>query len=378
MEIDKASRQLFSLALYLNKLSPGAVSENWIDKEIIKEILGQLPKTIDLEEETFEINSQISLLTDSRRKIYLNELLQSITHQLRSVDKEESEVPLEEFLSSCFGIHIERVSEIELSRLDKEISELESKARSTRQDTFKKRRVNSRSVQKQITEQIGKIKEKLTDRFYYPTEEGLEIKTVSRRPWTAFTEHVAPFRSKLSVNTDTEFTDLGITRLAIHEGYGGHHTELTLKDRMLIEEGRAEHGFVLTYSPQTFMSEAIAEAAPYIFGLLPDTYDLKLVMAYYHLELALQNAVAFMHFADNAGKTEIETLLSKFGLSDESKKNIHKFATNTQWGRYSAIYYPAFHFLMRIYKNVTDEKAFINEIYTDPVTPNLLLSSHSA
>src|SRR3990172_10681090 len=108
MQIDDASYRLIRLALHLNTLKKGSVSSIWLDKPLQKEISAKLPRRFDLEEETFEINSKITLLNDQRRKTYLNSILQTVVYQIR-LRKEEIEFNYKEFLKHCFGHNIERV-----------------------------------------------------------------------------------------------------------------------------------------------------------------------------------------------------------------------------------------------------------------------------
>lgn len=372
MAIDIVSRKILVLALFLEKLSPQSVSSIWIDKKELKEIRAEIPKRVDLEEITFDINSRISLLTDKRRKLYLNALLQSIVYQIKLASGER-EFKLQEFINECYGLNIERVDVVDLKRFELRIQELEEKLRLSREQVITADYVKKQSVLKEFRESLRRVKAALPSELEFTDNESLEIEATSGKSWSAFTTHYSLFSSKLQINTNIRHTAFDLLRLAAHEGYGGHHTELSLKDKLL-EQGRGEHGFVLTFSPQTFMSEAIAETSLKMLGLMPKQRVPLLLWYYDRLTDALLNAASFWHFEDGLEKKEIKQMLSKYHVSEDTLGNILKFALDPVWGKYALLYFPAYEFLNQIYLNTEDKSALIKEIYTLPVLPNILIN----
>jgi hypothetical protein len=72
-------------------------------------------------------------------------------------------------------------------------------------------------------------------------------------------------------NLDLPMPAADLALLAPHETYPGHHTERSWKERLLVEgEGRLEETIVLIPTPQSVISEGIAEIGA---GLLLDADD---------------------------------------------------------------------------------------------------------
>jgi len=375
MQIDDASYRLIRLALHLNTLQKGSVSSIWLDKPLQKEISAKLPRRFDLEEETFEINSKITLLNDQRRKTYLNSILQTVVYQIR-LQKEEIEFNYTEFLKHCFGHNIERVHEVELKRLEVKISDLESKLRMSRFQVIKEDMVPKRSVVKQFQGKLEQIKNKLPGQLKLPGGEQMLSGGTSRKPWSAFNNHTSPYISEIQINLDVPQTHTDLLHLAVHEGYGGHHTELCLKDKLLLK-GQGEHGFCVTFSPQTFISEAIAEAAIIIFDLLPHGRKQILIHEYNRLKAALLNLSSFWYFQDGIEKADIKRKLMKFNISEDTRLSILRFATDDFWGKYGVVYYTGYSFLMNLYSKLENKEPMLSEIYTQPVTPEMLTMRYS-
>jgi hypothetical protein len=86
--------------------------------------------------------------------------------------------------------------------------------------------------------------------------EGVELATIRDQPWLAFCHYRGGLRSRIEVNVDLPLTAMELLRLTMHETYPGHHTERVMK------EGPLEQTIVLVPTPQSLISEGIAEAAP--------------------------------------------------------------------------------------------------------------------
>ncbi len=375
MQPDEASLKIIRLALFLNNLVKGSVSSIWIDKKVLKEVTDKMPKKLDMEEETFEINSKITLLMDQRRKSYLNALLQSLVYQIK-LAKGEIDFNLNEFSKQCYGVNIDRAHDIELRRLEVKLSEAEDKLRMTRFEVIKEDSVPKRSVVKLFQAKLDSTRSKLDSQFPLPAGESMIVTGISRKPWSAFNRHSGAFTSELQINTDVNHTETDLLRLAGHEGYGGHHTELSLKDKLLLE-GRGEHGLVITFSPQTFISEALAETSATVFDLLPHNRKTQMLIDYDRLTDALLNLVAFWFFQDEVDKKEIKGRLEQYKLADETRDMILNFATDEFWGKYALVYYPAYDFLLNFYNRTEDKHGFLSEIYNLPTTPEMITSRYS-
>jgi hypothetical protein len=221
---------------------------------------------------------------------------------------------------------------------------------------------------------IKKVKKKIPQSILKFTDEGFIVELTSGKPWSAFNTHLAPFKSKLTLNIDISFNALDLYRLASHEAYGGHHSELSNKDNLLVREQKGEHGLVITLSPQVFISEGIAECMYVLFEILDKVNEEQMLAWHYdRLIFALQNLATFMFFDDDLTKEAIDGVFKKYIISDESRKGILNFSTDPLFGKYAPIYYSAFNFVEDLYLKTTKKDELINTLFTQPCTPNLLI-----
>ena len=96
-----------------------------------------------------------------------------------------------------------------------------------------------------------------------PAGEGVVLEIVRDEPWLAFNYYLGDLRSRIAVNVDLPTSALELLRLTIHETYPGHHAERSSKEHLLVRgRGLLEETLVLVPTPQSLVSEGIAERAP--------------------------------------------------------------------------------------------------------------------
>jgi hypothetical protein len=96
-----------------------------------------------------------------------------------------------------------------------------------------------------------------------PDDEGVDLEIVRDKPWLAFCEYLGGLRSRIAVNVDLPVSAVELLRLTMHEAYPGHHAERASKDHLLVRgRGLLEETLVLVPTPQSLVSEGIAELAP--------------------------------------------------------------------------------------------------------------------
>lgn len=374
MIIDKISTNLIQIALYLDKQIPGIVSEIWIDEELVKKIkktdLNQ-KQVEQLIQETKELSQP---LTDSQRKHYYEAMLDSLEFQIKHIDQK---VSYDTFSKNSFGYQIDRVTESEIKAIENKISSLEKEIGLTRAEVFTKHKLDKNDYQSVFQKFVASAKHKLPDFISDFPDEGFEFETVTNKPWSAFNSHIAPFRSRLTINTDVGFSKIDLNRLSFHEAYGGHHSELSHKDKLLINEHKGEHGLVITFSPQTFVSEAIAEGIFVLLGGLDkNDKEEELGWLYDRLTFALQNMATYMFFDDNASPSEIRKKLNTYAISDKTAENIISFSTDPLFGKYAPVYYSAFNFISDLYKTTNKKDELIRTLFTEPCTPSILVEKY--
>ena len=95
-----------------------------------------------------------------------------------------------------------------------------------------------------------------------PAGEDAELELVEDEPWSAYNYYLGGLRSRVVVNTDVPMQAAFVAELVAHELYPGHHTEHATKEQVLVRErGYGEEAIALVITPQSLVSEAIAEIA---------------------------------------------------------------------------------------------------------------------
>lgn len=370
MSIDKVSHQLIKLALYLDQKIPGVVSEIWIDESTITEIKAQLPTDESIQQEIDLAYNLLNQVDEQRRKTYITSMLDSMKFQISTLNNQPT---YDIFTKNAFGFEIKRVTKIELDQIEAEITKIEKKLGKSRFEVDKENSLVSNKYQEYFEKSVSDIKTQLPQDLLNFPDHGFEFELTSGKPWSAFNSHIAPFKSRLTINSDISFSKMDLYRLASHEAYGGHHSELCNKDKLLTMNGRGEHGLVVTFSPQTFISEAIAEGIYVLLGIL-DQNDPVYSLGWYYdrLAFALQNLATFMFFDDNMSKDEIIRALAKYGVTDKTRDYIINFATDPLFGKYAPVYYSAFNFIKKLYDQTDNRADLIKTLFAKPCTPALI------
>ncbi len=370
MKIDKVSTNIIKTALFIDVAHPGFVSELWIEGSLKSKIKEHLPTTITLPNLIEETHQLIESEADQRRKQYLKEIFDCLIFQLEALS--DSTISFAEFSKHAYGFTIKRVSVNIIAEIESNIKNLENALGLSRQEVFKKQKIKKTTLLSRFETHIQEVKSLLPQFITDFPDLGFTFDLVTNKPWSAFNSHLAPFSSKLSINTDAELTDFDLYHLAFHEAYGGHHSELSQKDKLL-QQGRGEHGLVITFSPQTFISEAIAEGVYTIFQSKKSDLEQQMVWNYNRLIFALQNLSTYMFFDDNKSREEVDQELRKYNVSTKARKNILDFSTDKLFGKYAPIYYTAYDFFRKVYDNTTEKEKFVKTLFTQPCTPKLLI-----
>jgi hypothetical protein len=143
-----------------------------------------------------------------------------------------------------------------------------------------------------------------------PAGEGVVLEVVRDEPWLGFCEYLGGLRSRIAVNVDVPMSGLELLRLVSHETYPGHHVERAAKDHMLVcGRGLLEETLVLVPTPQSLVSEGIAELAPTV---LLEGDGGSAVAAVVHdagIELDLAHALAIERALEPCGWAEVNAAL---------------------------------------------------------------------
>ena len=201
-----------------------------------------------------------------------------------------------------------------------------------------------------------------------PEGEGVDLEIVRDEPWLAFCYYLGDLRSRIAVNVDLPMSALELLVLSIHETYPGHHVERCCKEQLLVHgRGLLEESIVMVPTPQSLVSEGIAELAPRMvlesdggaaLGALVRDAGIELDLAH---ALAVQRAgepcrggwaevnAALLLYDRGASEAEVVAYLERWGLSTpEQAAHVLRFLTEPTSRSY-VLTYPAGRELCRSY-----------------------------
>ncbi len=227
--------------------------------------------------------------------------------------------------------------------------------------------------------------------FSLPTNENFEIKMVTGQPWSAYNWYLGSAHSRVEINTDLPLHATNFLGLIAHEGYPGHHTELTSKEyRLLQEHSWQEHGIALINAPSCAISEGIANCAldtllsaeeqaeweGELFaqaGLVMDPQRVAQIRrAQKPLDRVIGNA-AFMLHDHGASKEETEAYLQRWELSDleEAHKGV-EFISPPLSRSYIFNYTLGMDLLEELFAAKGNRQVWFTRLLGEPVTPKLV------
>src|SRR6266487_3304116 len=223
-----------------------------------------------------------------------------------------------------------------------------------------------------------------------PAGEGVVLEIVRDKPWLASCDYLGDLRSRIAVNVDLPMSAIELLRLTIHETYPGHHAERSSKEHLLVRgRGLLEETLVLVPTPQSLVSEGIAELAPYVLlegdggaALAAVTHDAGIELDLAHAvaveragepcRWAEVNAALMLHDA-GASKAEVHAYLERWGLmTPKLAAQMTRFLTEPTSRTY-VITYPAGRELCRSY--VAGDPERFHRLLTEQVRVRDLLGA---
>jgi len=171
-------------------------------------------------------------------------------------------------------------------------------------------------------------------RFPLPDDEEFELYPVTNKPWGAYNWYLGHGQSRIEINTDLPLRITGLVDTIAHEGYAGHHTELSIKEvRLLRAQGHLEHSLAVINAPSCVVAEGIAVRA--LDVLLSDEDQIRWHAeeifpraGYTHLDAAREHAIdqaqrplagvwnnsAFLLHDQHKSNAEVSAYFQHYGL----------------------------------------------------------------
>jgi len=124
-------------------------------------------------------------------------------------------------------------------------------------------RVPSEQIERTIAAAIEEARAWTGRLLELPDGEEIVLEIVRDEPWWASCDYLGNLRSRIAVNVDLPMSAIELLMLALHETYPGHHAERCCKEHLLVRgRGLLEEMLVLVPTPQSLVTEGIAELAP--------------------------------------------------------------------------------------------------------------------
>ena len=237
---------------------------------------------------------------------------------------------------------------------------------------------------------IKRLKELTYQKFDLPENESFSLEFVSGQPWGAYNWYLGGFQSRIDLNTDLPTHVNGLAGLLAHEGYPGHHTELSIKEEKLVRQKQYyELTVTLINSPSCVIAEGIATTALrtiltgheledwYREEILPlagmTRIDAKRLMDVGNARMKMFGIVgnaAFMMYDQNKSEDEISLYLQKYNLTTkkQAQQNI-KFISNPLYRSYIFTYHVGRDLLEELFTHV-DRDEYFKRLLEEPITPS--------
>ena len=387
--------EFVKLALAIEQHLPGYVDsyfgpDEWMDqaKQAGKLPLPELAKKADL----FAMDLSQADELDSQRKDFLARQVAAMQMSLRLLSGEK--VSLAEEVRGLYDIQPvwkdESIFEEAHKEWDQALPPGDSLAE--RLQTWRRSlEIPVERVQEILPVIITKLRTLTSERFGLPEGENFSLQFVSDQPWSAYNWYLGGYQSRIDFNTDLPMRVSALPDLVAHEGYPGHHTELSIKEQKLIRERKYyEHTLTLINSPSCVISEGIATSALETVltdSELEDWYreEILPLAGLAHIDArklveigiastklaALTGNAAFMLHDQQKSEDEISRYVQRYGLrtEKEAQKTI-QFISNPLYRSYTFTYHIGYDLLEELFAHANrDREAYFKRLLEEPVTP---------
>lgn len=386
--------QFVRLVLAIDEHMPGYVDayfgpEEW---KVQAKQAGKLPLS-DLTDQTNRLATDVSRADgiSSQRKDYLTRHIIAMQMSLRLLGGEK--ISLADEVEAMYDVRPAWKDEANFEEAHKLLDEVLPPGGSLKERTLEWERSIEIPVEK-VKELLPTIVRRLrtitNQKFNLPDDESFTIEFVSNQPWSAYNWYLGNFRSRIDINTDLPFRVNFLPALVAHEGYPGHHTDLVIKERQLVQALKYyEFTVNLINAPSAVMAEGIATTA--LRTVMPDEEledwfreELLPASGLSHIDpkriLAIGKAgrklngiagnAAFMLHDQGKSEEEISQYLQEYGLSTEKEaRHLISFLSNPLYRSYIFTYHVGYDLFEELFRH-GDRDMYFLRLMEEPVTPS--------
>ncbi len=294
---------------------------------------------------------------EKQRRNWLEGQLSGLETFARKLAGEE--LSFEDEVDCCYGIRPSRTPESEFEQAHRELDAI-LPGNGSLEKRYLVWREGDAIPAEHLADVVRRLATELSSRTAdavgLPAGEAVEFEYVGDKPWAAFNYYLGGLKSRVSVNTDLGMTPDFVMHLVAHETYPGHHVEHAWKEqKLMIERGQVEESVVLIPTPQSIISEGIAELG---MEIVLGGQQLELTGSFvsgtgvnYNAEVSrhaleareplgrVGTNAAFMVHVDGASADEAREYVMRWALTSERRaENIVNFITDPMWRSYASTY----------------------------------------
>lgn len=353
---------------------------------------GKLPLR-DLTERTARLAHDISQTDnlDAQRRDFLVRHVRAMQMSLRLLAGEE--VPLTEEVEALYDVQPEWRHESNFEQAHEELDRLLPPGGSLaerKQAWDRSLEIPVEKVKELLPSVIKRLQETTRKKFNLPEGEDFSLEFVSDQPWMAYNWYMGGFRSRIEINTDLPQRINELAETIAHEGYPGHHTELSIKEQELVRRrGYFEHTIALLNAPSCVVAEGIATSALETVlteDELKDWYQDELLplagMTHIDLETMLEvekvfkkrmkgimGNASFMLYDRQESVDEVERYLEKYSLATQEEIEHTVRFVSDPLSRSYVFTYSVGHDLLEGLFSLGDRDQYFKRLLEEPVTP---------
>jgi hypothetical protein len=262
--VDVVERYL-ELGLRLGRHTEGLVDAYFGPQEIADRVDAAEPAPpAELLEEAEQLREDVraEASLDPQRRAWLDDQLVGVATYAQILGGER--IGYADEVERCFGVRPEPMPEERFEAAHEQLEAL-LPGEGTLVDRLERRRRETAVPEGAVLDAFEDVRAILREatraRYGLPPDEDVLVEVVRDEPWLAYNYYLGGRRSRIAINIDRDQFASDLVALAAHEAYPGHHTEHATKEHELAAGRVHEETLVLVPTPQSMVSEGIAENA---------------------------------------------------------------------------------------------------------------------
>ncbi|MHA1460095.1 MAG: hypothetical protein ACTSO8_01335 [Promethearchaeota archaeon] len=287
VKISKFGEEYLLLALRINKHIKGYVDYYYGPEFIIQKVENESLTSPDmLLKDSVALFQQLGTESyDIKRERYLEKMIIAMRTSIELLQGKE--IAIEDQFLKLYDVALKPANESELKNLKREYEEAYGWSGSL-EERIKQLRIKRSVPEEKVFEyfiralQITKKRTKELFLNLLPENEQILLdltqeKESDKIKWACYEWYLGNYNSRIEVNPKFNMYWTALLTYSAHEGYPGHHTEFSIKEKILYRElNQFEHSIFLLNSPKLIISEGIADLAINIIFTFQDQVEIGL------------------------------------------------------------------------------------------------------